>query len=117
MVVVPAKYKALTFKPFRGEVLDAVVTDVVTTGFWCEAGPLQIFVSEKSMGDDWVSDETHTSRFVNTVSGEHISSDTVVRVRLLGISIDHSRMIAVASINCYPSVHAYLGVVVQDAEE
>lgn len=39
------EYDALVFRPFEGEVLDAVVKNVNKMGFFCEAGPLDIFVS------------------------------------------------------------------------
>ena len=39
------KYEALIFRPFEGEVLDAVVTTVNKMGVFCEAGPLDIFIS------------------------------------------------------------------------
>lgn len=59
-VVFPIKFSAIVFKPFKGEVLDAVVTQVdkvltnmslhgltlVQMGFFAAAGPLQIFVSK-----------------------------------------------------------------------
>jgi len=33
-VVYPVKYKAIVFRPFKGEVLDAVVTQVNKVRFW-----------------------------------------------------------------------------------
>lgn len=38
-------YQAIVCRPYKGEVLDAVVTSVNKMGFFAEAGPLQIFVS------------------------------------------------------------------------
>ena len=35
-VVYPVKYKAIVFRPFKGEVLDAVVTQVNKVQFSCE---------------------------------------------------------------------------------
>jgi DNA-directed RNA polymerase II subunit RPB7 len=39
------KYKAIVFRPFKGEVMDAIVTQVNQMGFFAEVGPLQVFVS------------------------------------------------------------------------
>ena len=38
-------FKAVVFRPFRNEVMDAIVTTVNKMGFFAEVGPLQIFVS------------------------------------------------------------------------
>jgi DNA-directed RNA polymerase II subunit RPB7 len=39
------RYKAIVFKPFRNEVINVIVTSVNKMGFYCEAGPLSLFVS------------------------------------------------------------------------
>ncbi|CAO3618566.1 unnamed protein product [Mucor fragilis] len=38
-------YQAIVFKPYKGEVLDAIVTTVNKMGFFADVGPLQVFVS------------------------------------------------------------------------
>ena len=44
-VVFPVEYKAIVFRPFKNEVLDAVVSQVNKIGLRCEIGPLECFVS------------------------------------------------------------------------
>ena len=44
-VVYPVEYRAIVFRPFKGEVLDAVVSQVNKIGLRCEIGPLECFVS------------------------------------------------------------------------
>ena len=44
-VVYPVKYTAIVFRPFKGEVLDAVVTQVNKVGMFAEIGPLSCFIS------------------------------------------------------------------------
>jgi DNA-directed RNA polymerase II subunit RPB7 len=39
-------YRAVCFKPFRGEVVDGMVSSVIKTGFFVEVGPLLAFVSD-----------------------------------------------------------------------
>jgi len=41
----PVKYTAIVFRPFKGEVVDAVVTQVNKVGMFCEIGPLSCFIS------------------------------------------------------------------------
>ena len=45
MATFTVKYRAIVFRPFKGEVLDAIVTQVNQMGFFAEIGPLQVFVS------------------------------------------------------------------------
>ena len=42
LVTFPMRYMAVVFRPFKGEVLDAVVTTVNKMGFFAEVGPLQV---------------------------------------------------------------------------
>lgn len=44
-VVYPVKYKAIVFRPFKGEVLDAVVRQVNKVGMFADIGPLSCFIS------------------------------------------------------------------------
>jgi len=39
------KYKAIVFRPFKGEVLDAVVKQINKVGMFAEIGPLSCFIS------------------------------------------------------------------------
>ncbi len=51
-VVYPVRYKAIVFRPFKGEVLDAVVTQVNKVGLFTEIGPLSCFISRHSIPSD-----------------------------------------------------------------
>ncbi len=44
-VVYPVNYTAIVFRPFKGEVVDAVVTQVNKVGMFAEIGPLSCFIS------------------------------------------------------------------------
>lgn len=43
--LIPIEYKAIVFRPFVGEVLDAVVQNVTKIGIFAAAGAFQIFIS------------------------------------------------------------------------
>ncbi|KAI7740717.1 hypothetical protein M8C21_023528, partial [Ambrosia artemisiifolia] len=51
-VTFPVKYQCVVFRPFKGEILEAVVSMVNKMGFFAEAGPVQIFVSNHLIPDD-----------------------------------------------------------------
>ncbi len=46
-VIYKVKVKALIFRPFRGEVLDAIVSEVTNEGIVLESGPLKSFISQE----------------------------------------------------------------------
>ena len=39
-------YRAIVWRPFRGEVVDGMVTSVVNNGFFVDVGALSVFVSK-----------------------------------------------------------------------
>lgn len=45
LVVYVVKYKAIVFRPFKGEVLEAVVTQLNKVGMFADIGPLSCFIS------------------------------------------------------------------------
>ena len=44
----PIKYKAIVFRPFKGEVVDAIVTQVNKVGIMTKVGPMECFISRYS---------------------------------------------------------------------
>eukprot|EP01134_Creolimax_fragrantissima_P008335 CFRG8335T1 len=52
------KYRAIVLRPFKGEVVDAEVTQVTKLGIFAQVGPLQIFVSRNNMSNSLVYDDT-----------------------------------------------------------
>ncbi|EGB12094.1 RNA polymerase II subunit G [Aureococcus anophagefferens] len=106
-VSVNARYSAILLRPFKNEVLDAVVTHVNELGFFTEAGPLTVFVSRHAMPpdlqegydadvDSWVSDDKEVE----------IKTKCVVRLRLLGVMCDATQITAVGTIK-----DDYLGLI------
>ncbi|KAF5324922.1 hypothetical protein D9611_004111 [Ephemerocybe angulata] len=46
------RYRAIVFKPFKGEVVDGVVNNVNKMGFFADVGPLTVFVSHQLIHPD-----------------------------------------------------------------
>eukprot|EP00871_Galdieria_phlegrea_P002906 jgi/Galph1/3616/GphlegSOOS_G2247.1 len=104
--VFPLKYQALVFRPFKGEVLDAIVTNVTRHGIFAQVGPLTIFVSRHQIPSDMTHDE-ETASYVSVVEkAERIQRDSAIRLRISGIKIDASSFTAVGSI-----LDDYLGLI------
>ena len=101
-------FEALVFRPFPGEVVDAVVTSVNKIGFFAEVGPLLIFVSSRAMPKD----ETFTFQsigepcWVNESQDYRIKVETEVRVKIVGIKWEAT------TTNCIGSMRdEYLGAI------
>jgi len=106
-VTFPMKYNAIVFKPFRNEVIDALVTEAVTKeGFFAKAGPLEIFVSYKNMPSDMKFDDNTVPPLFIGDGGVKVQKDTCVRVKILNTRIDADGMHAVATFK-----EDYLGVI------
>ena len=45
-VIFKVNFQALVFKPYKGEILDGVVSDVTSDGIFIESGPLKSFISK-----------------------------------------------------------------------
>lgn len=98
------RYDALVFRPFKNEVMDAVVTSVTDLGIRAEAGPTDVFVGRPHMPMDMemmAADSSYTS----SDTGVKIRVGSAIRVRVLGIAAHGSMTHVVASIN-----EAHLGL-------
>lgn len=66
------KYRAIVLKPFKNEVVDAVVVTVNKMGFFAEVGPLNIFISNHLIPNDFKFEP-------NSMPPCYISEDQVTR--------------------------------------
>lgn len=81
MVSYKLKFYAIIFRPFRQEVLDAVVGPCHELGFFCYAGPLEIFVSHRTMPDDIQNFNHAEARWVSDDQQVEIGTGMGIRVR------------------------------------
>ena len=100
------KYSCIAFRPFKGEVLDATVTQVNKFGFFAEAGPLSLFVSNQLIEDDMTSESVDENACVSADGEVRIQKNAEVRVRVVGMRIDASEIFCIATIK-----EDYLGVI------
>lgn len=96
----PITYLALVFKPFKNEILNAVVTDVNVQGLFCTAGPLHIFVSEIHMPSDLVLDERKDGMpsYFSEQEDLRIEKGTKLRVKIVGLRTDADNIQAIGTI-------------------
>jgi DNA-directed RNA polymerase II subunit RPB7 len=102
LVTFAIRYKAVVFRPFKGEVLDAVVTTVNKMGFFAEVGPLQVFVSKHLIPNDMEFDpQSNPASYVSQISDEQpmrVTKDSEVRLRIMGTRVDATEIFAIGTI-------------------
>jgi len=99
-------YNCLVLRPFKGEVMDTLVTSVNKMGFFAQAGPLQIFVSVHLIPEDFEYNQLDEPAFISGDEEVRIQAGTEVRLRIVGTRTDASEIFCVGSIK-----DDYLGVV------
>uniref|UniRef100_A0A7S2HLJ0 DNA-directed RNA polymerase II subunit RPB7 n=2 Tax=Octactis speculum TaxID=3111310 RepID=A0A7S2HLJ0_9STRA len=91
-------YGAVLFRPFKNEVLDATVTTVNQLGFFCKAGPLQVFVSRYNLpGDIREGFDPNQDMWVSEDGEVEIKRGCVVRLRIMGLAMEASKINAVGN--------------------
>jgi len=98
-------YQAIIFRPFRNQVLDAVVLSVDTLGVRCQAGPLTIFVHKDQIPADYSFDASGPA-YVLTDETARISEGELLRLKLTGLRFDSSGGFGVGTIR-----EDYLGLI------
>jgi len=96
------RYNAIVFRPFKGEVFDAIVTVVNKLGFFAQVGPLQVFVSKHLIPEDMAFDaQSALPAYVSQVSDQQpqrVMKDSEVRLRVIATRVDASEIFAIGTI-------------------
>ncbi|CAH1109129.1 unnamed protein product [Psylliodes chrysocephalus] len=106
-VVYPVKYKAIVFRPFKGEVLDAVVRQVNKVGMFAEIGPLSCFISHHSIPAEMefcpnVNPQCYKTKDEDVV----IHAEGEIRLKIVGTRVDASGIFAIGTL-----MDDYLGLI------
>lgn len=95
-VVYPVKYKAIVFRPFKGEVLDAVVRQVNKVGMFAEIGPLSCFISHHSIPAEMefcpnMNPPCYKTKDEDVV----IHAEGEIRLKIVGTRVDASGIVSI----------------------
>ncbi len=98
------RYEALLFRPFKNEVVDAVVTDVNNLGFFAYVGPLRVFVSERLFPGDLNGVEGggydgDSNSWISADNEVQIKDGCGVRVRIIGTTVEENDISSVGRID------------------
>ncbi|CAH8513800.1 unnamed protein product [Heterobilharzia americana] len=95
-------YRAIVYRPFKGEVVDGIVTQVTKVGVFAEAGPLTIFISKYSVPSNikFEGAETATDGLNEDEEEETqtVQIEDRIRIRIIGLRVDASDIFAVGTL-------------------
>eukprot|EP01031_Cornospumella_fuschlensis_P039182 gene39182-47674_t len=98
-VLIRVHYSVILLRPFRNEVLDAVVSMASDqNGFFAKVGPLQIFVSRHSMPDDIIFDHAEGDCWKSEDEKVEIREGSIVRLKIIGLVVDAGSISAIGTI-------------------
>lgn len=99
------KYRAVVWKPFKGEVVDGIVSSCTNLGFEVEVGPLSVFVSPFLMPEDLTFNSGSNPPSYQS-SEQIITKGSRVRLKIVGARSEVNSIYAIGSIK-----EDYLGVI------
>ncbi|KAI9780616.1 MAG: DNA-directed RNA polymerase II subunit [Candelina submexicana] len=91
-------YRAVVWRPFKGETVDAVVNSVNKMGFFADVGPLPVFVSNHLIPGEIKFDANATPPQYTDNGDQVIEKGTHIRIKLIGTRSDVGSMYAIGSI-------------------
>lgn len=91
-------YRAVVWRPFKGEVVDAIVLTINPHGFFARLGPIRIFVSAYMMPSDVVYDGNATPPQFTNNADVVIEPGTPIRARIMGLRNEVGEMWAIGTI-------------------
>ncbi|KAL3478992.1 RNA polymerase Rpb7 [Aspergillus californicus] len=92
------KYRAIIWKPFRGETVDALVTSVKPTGIFTLAGPLSVFIARKNIPSDIKWEPNTVPAQYTDHADQVIEKGTSLRLKILGVKPDVAAINAIGTI-------------------
>uniref|UniRef100_A0AC35TIZ0 DNA-directed RNA polymerase II subunit RPB7 n=1 Tax=Rhabditophanes sp. KR3021 TaxID=114890 RepID=A0AC35TIZ0_9BILA len=93
------KYKAIVFRPFKNQVMDAVVSQINKVGIFCDVGPLSIFISQHCIPQDLKYETINeVPCFKNDDETMVIKPDDEIRVKLIGTRVDANDIFAIGTL-------------------
>ena len=92
-------YSCIMLRPFKNEVLDTTIFNAADdSGFFACVGPLEIYVHKYNMPEDMHFNHNTGDSWVSEDGTIDIKDGSVVRLRIIGVSIDAGQMNAIGTI-------------------
>ncbi|ORY61927.1 hypothetical protein BCR35DRAFT_319308 [Leucosporidium creatinivorum] len=93
------KYRAIVYRPFRGEVVDGVVASVNKMGVFADVGPLQCFISTHLIPAEFKFDPNSVPpSFTSPDENLTIKKGAHIRLKIVGTRVDATEIFAIGTI-------------------
>jgi len=93
------QFSAIVCRPFRGQVVDAVVTQVTKLGIFAEFGPINAFISKHQMpGDMEFQENSVPQKYLSRDTKVSLKKDDEVRLKVIGMSVNAQQLCVVGSL-------------------
>ncbi|KAL9056163.1 MAG: hypothetical protein Q9162_003124 [Coniocarpon cinnabarinum] len=91
-------YRAIVWRPFRGEVMDGLVSSVTAHGMVINIGPMDVFVSKNLMPSEFKFDgNANPPHFTNNADTIY-ENGSRIRIKVLGVRAEVGQMYGIATI-------------------
>jgi len=90
-------YKAVVWRPFRGEIIDGVVSSVIRSGFFVKCGSLQAFVGRSMIPSEIKYDANATPPQWTDNTDQVIEKGTQIRIKIKGLRSEVDKMFAIGT--------------------
>ncbi|TFK20251.1 DNA-directed RNA polymerase II subunit [Coprinopsis marcescibilis] len=91
-----ARYRAIVFKPFKGEVMDGVVRNVSKMGIFADVGPLNVFCAAALLQPDLKFDPNSNPPSYSS-EDQIIEKGSKVRLKVVGTRVDATDIFGIVS--------------------
>ena len=105
-------YDAIVFRPFPHQVVNGVVSTVSRTGFFCNVGPLNAFISKIQFPTEVQIHRQEENCWENADGSVRITQGSIVRMRILNAAVIKSEIRIVGTIK-----GDFLGVIANDVRD
>lgn len=93
------RVRALTAVPLKNEILDVLVQSVSKVGCFGQAGPVQVFVSNRLMPSEYKYEAGPPAMYrADDLGGLRIAAGERLRVRVIGTKLENGEIFAIGSI-------------------
>ncbi|KAF2739233.1 DNA-directed RNA polymerase II 19 kDa polypeptide [Polyplosphaeria fusca] len=90
-------YRAIVWRPYKGEVMDGVVTSVLASGFFVDCGSLQAFVGRAMIPSEICYDANATPPQWTDNGDQVIEKGTNIRIKIKGLRSEVDKMYAIGT--------------------
>lgn len=90
-------YKAIVWRPYKGEVMDGIVTSILPSGFFVDCGSLQAFIARGMIPSDIKFEGNAAPPQWTDGADQVIEKGTNIRIKIKGVRSEVDKMFAVGT--------------------